>query len=155
MRRASAGGNVQNGYSPATVQHGYTPLHCAVVGGRGGMVQELLGKGADVNNKSIHGDTPLHLAAKHGHRSVLRQLMDKGADLLCTNNAGKTPEELASARGHDQVAGILRVEAKRRGEREAFAVGQHERRGARSHPLIPDAEVLRLTRARPVAGFSL
>lgn len=99
------------------------------------MVQELLGKGADVNNKSIHGDTPLHLAAKHGHRSVLRQLMDKGADLLCTNNAGKTPEELASARGHDQVAGILRVEAKRRGEREAFAVGQHERRGARHDEL--------------------
>ena len=39
----------------------HTPLHCAVIGGYGAIVEALVGYGADVNATDSEGNTALHV----------------------------------------------------------------------------------------------
>ncbi|KAJ1464485.1 hypothetical protein T484DRAFT_1869143, partial [Baffinella frigidus] len=68
-----------------------------------------------------------------GRCKIVRLLLGKGADMHARIGHGETPEDLASFFQHDHTAALLRVMAKRRERcQEAFAMGQHERLGARS-----------------------
>ena len=124
----------------ALTKFGDTPLHFGAASGNEVRVQMLLDAGADIAQTDNEGSTPLHLGAQYGRCSVVRLLLHKGADLNTRNGRGETPEDLASLRQHDRAAALLRVMAKRAWNlpREAFAMGQHERLGARS--LILDLE---------------
>ena len=135
----------------ARTNFGDTPLHFAAVSGSEARVHMLLDAGADIEQTENAQNTALHLAALYGRCSVVRLLLHKGADLNARNLLGKTPEDLASLLYHDRAAALLRVMAKRAWKkrawnlpREAFAMGQHERLGARSLVLDLEPGVVRM-----------
>ena len=109
------------------------------------MVQMLLDKGAHANATTRQdGRTPLHEAAARGRLEVVQMLLGNGADFLARTDAGESPEGLATARGQTQVAALLGAvaeEADRRVRWGAFAMGQHQRLGARSLVQGLDADV--------------
>ena len=133
---------------------GSTPLHHASGWGNEAVVELLLDKGAEVSAKDSTGClcrdvdaegikrmcpdhhhagvTPLHVAAVHNRKAVVQLLMQRGAEVLATTNAGQTPEDMATRNGRRQIATMLKAEALRRAQCEAFAMGQHERLGAGS-----------------------
>ena len=39
----------------------YTPLHCAIIGGYGAIVEALIGYGADLNASDLEDNTALHI----------------------------------------------------------------------------------------------
>jgi hypothetical protein len=47
--------------------------------GKTAQIEELLGKGADIESQDHDGRTPLMLAAQYGHTTAVRLLLDKGA----------------------------------------------------------------------------
>ncbi len=65
-----------------------TQLHLAAAFGRPGIVEELLNRGAAINDteRSTDGtdgafdDTPLHMASEAGHVDVMKKLIFRGAD---------------------------------------------------------------------------
>jgi ankyrin repeat protein len=89
--------------------HGRTPLHYAMGGGKGpgGEVEILLAAGADVCAQDENGDTPLHSLFKgrwglatddNGNitwsgstKRLLELFLSKGADINARNKAGETP----------------------------------------------------------------
>ena len=135
----------------AKANGGDTPPHravataCRVASGQR-IVQLLLDKGADPKVVSKDGCTPLHRAIqampwwaprKYPMLAVVRMLLDKGADVCARTRGGQTPEDLARRYASKawilaEVTALLRAVAKRRAECEAFAMGHHERLGARS-----------------------
>jgi len=95
-------------------------------------------------NPTQDGRTPLHEAAARGRLEVVQMLLENGADFLARTDAGESPEGLATARGQTQVAALLGAvaeEADRRVRWGAFAMGQHQRLGARSLVQGLDADV--------------
>ncbi|KAH8744456.1 ankyrin repeat protein, partial [Diaporthe sp. PMI_573] len=78
---------------------GRTPLCIGCEAGRVEIVQELLGKGADLAIPSDHGRTPLYSASWNGHIEVVRLLLERGADLAVPNKNGVTPLNAASNSG--------------------------------------------------------
>ena len=66
----------------ATTDDGTTPLLVACQKGHGGIVEALLGQGADVNKaKTKTGSTPLLIACQEGHGSIVEALLGQGADV--------------------------------------------------------------------------
>ncbi|KAH0492017.1 hypothetical protein TgHK011_003415 [Trichoderma gracile] len=58
-----------------------TPLHFAAFLGRPNIVEELLNRGAVIDDAAeIHEQTPLHMAAFGGHIQVMKKLLLRGAD---------------------------------------------------------------------------
>ncbi|KAL6856814.1 ankyrin repeat-containing domain protein [Trichoderma novae-zelandiae] len=58
-----------------------TPLHFAAYLGRPNIVEELLNRGAVIDDAAeIHEQTPLHMAAFGGHIQVMKKLLLRGAD---------------------------------------------------------------------------
>jgi len=92
----------------ATSKLGDTPLHLAIVAGRGDAVELLLSSGADVNAKESLGVTPLHLAASYGWKSVVEVLLAHNADVNAKEDDGETPLRLAEARQYYDVIALLR-----------------------------------------------
>lgn len=45
-------------------------------------MQELINRGADVNEASLRGDTPLLIAAMRGHSQIVKLLARSGADIM-------------------------------------------------------------------------
>jgi hypothetical protein len=71
-------------------EHGWTPVHFAVISGKG--LEELLLTGADVNARDKEaGDTPLHLASEEGLVAAAKILLTNGALVTATNKFGFTP----------------------------------------------------------------
>lgn len=78
---------------------GRSPLHRAVAQADVKAVEQLLARGADVNEpvrsdenfNSNWGDTPLHMAAQDGREEIVRLLVARGADVNRTNDRGNTP----------------------------------------------------------------
>ena len=58
-------------------------------------VIELVGKGANVNEKDEDGDTALMLASRHGYVEVVKTLIENGAKVNIKNNDGDTAMSLA------------------------------------------------------------
>lgn len=59
-----------------------TPLHLAAYFGRVNIVEELLNRGAVIDDGKEDGnDTPLHNAALQGNVTIMRKLINRGADI--------------------------------------------------------------------------
>ena len=91
-------------------QEGNTPLILAAMNGYAGIVQTLMGKGADVNaaNKK-NGDTALILAA-NGHRTeIVRALIEKGSGVIVDmqNDDGQTALMHAAKWGYTDIVRLL------------------------------------------------
>ncbi|KAI1414542.1 hypothetical protein F5Y13DRAFT_197539 [Hypoxylon sp. FL1857] len=64
-----------------------TPLHLAAWFGRPKIVEELLDRGAVIDDaEEIHEQTPLHMAAFGGHVEVMKKLLLRGANANATAN---------------------------------------------------------------------
>ncbi|KAI0169704.1 hypothetical protein GGR52DRAFT_478508 [Hypoxylon sp. FL1284] len=64
-----------------------TPLHFAAFFGRPKIVEELLNRGAVIDDgDEIQEQTPLHMAALSGHLEVMRKLLLRGANANATSN---------------------------------------------------------------------
>jgi len=83
--------------SPGTVnladQDGFTALHAAAAYDHAGMVDALVGAGADVNAVSATEacETALHIACSRRRLDNVRRLCELGADLELANDQGCTP----------------------------------------------------------------
>ena len=92
----------------ADVMHVYgnlgTPLHIAAKRGDRGLVQYILGKGAEINAQDTSASTALCEAAEKGHLNVVRFLLDRGA---CPDTGYVTPMHRAADNGHTEVLQLL------------------------------------------------
>ena len=73
---------------------GNTPLFPACGRGHVGMVNALIGKGADVNHENKRGETPLLLACRRNRYGVVKLLIESGADVNYSDN-GETALTIA------------------------------------------------------------
>lgn len=70
--------------------HTVTPLWCAAVSGRAGVVRALADAGADLDAPSDSGSTPVRSACFMSHADVVRLLVERGADIHRPNHNGGT-----------------------------------------------------------------
>ena len=126
-----------------------TPLCEAAYRGHVEILRLLLEHGAEMSS-SRTGATPLHFAACHDPKreTVVQLLLDRGADVLSETDAGHTAEYWAKACGHHNTAAMLKAEALRRAQCEAFAMGHGERLGAGSQVRCLDPGVVRMVLER-------
>ena len=88
---------------------GETPLYLAARSGRKEIVELLIAKGADVNEKDdFYGTTPLHWAAVYGHKEIAELLIGEGAEVNAMDNFGRTPLHWAKRKKHKETADLLR-----------------------------------------------
>jgi ankyrin repeat protein len=90
-----------------------TPLEAAVVEGHLGVVEALLARSADVNQKVEEGFTPLMTAAATGHLELVRTLLEAGAKPRLLNDDRQSAITLAESAGHDDVVEELKEAARR------------------------------------------
>jgi ankyrin repeat protein len=77
---------------------GYLPLHLAAQAGSAAVVDQLLARGAPVNQTTTTGATPLMLAASSGSVAATTRLLDAGAEINATESAqGQTALMFAAA----------------------------------------------------------
>jgi ankyrin repeat protein len=87
---------------------GLSPLHLAAENGHLQVVDLLISKNANVNEKEKEtGFTPLHLAAKEGHLKIAEVLIAKGAEVIAKSNDDKTPLDLANQNNHEDMIKLL------------------------------------------------
>ncbi len=82
-------------------------LHDAARDGDIDQVQQLLSKGANVNEKNRMGWTPLHTAIRNRRLELIEPLLAKGADINATDNRGQTPLMAAIYIGQNDAAELL------------------------------------------------
>jgi len=82
-------------------------LLVASLQGHGGVVDQLLNRGAYVNTRSSADQTPLMLAAKAGHLDVVEMLLRQGANPYALDRNEGTAANLAKRAGHAEVAEFL------------------------------------------------
>ena len=87
--------------------HENTALHAAVTNQKTGVVQLLLGQGANVNASDGDDRMPLHVAAHHGDTELVELLLANGADVNAQMENG-TPLAIAENAGHNETADLLR-----------------------------------------------
>jgi len=83
------------------------PMHAAARGGSVPIGQELLARGAGIDEKNLYGITPLHVAAENGRGSFVEFLLRNGASLEEPSVMGMTALHFARENGHDGVAARL------------------------------------------------
>jgi ankyrin repeat protein len=84
-----------------------TGLQVAASFGLTEIIQLLLGKGANVNEKDEYGWTALHRATENGHLAAVQLLLEKSADVKANANYGGTALHRAAKNGHEAVARLL------------------------------------------------
>jgi ankyrin repeat protein len=84
-----------------------TPLGVASRWGQAGVVQVLLGHGADTKIQDRRDRCPLRRAVEYGHVEVVRMLLEHGADVKVQDEMNITALHLASAYGHAAAARVL------------------------------------------------
>lgn len=84
-----------------------TELMNAAKGGDITAVQNVLNRGAKVNEQSNKGKTALMFAASEGHADVASFLIAQGAKVDIADNYGTTALIVASTSGHDKVVDLL------------------------------------------------
>ena len=90
-----------------TTDDGWTPLHCAALGGGREAVEMLLDAGASVDPTDKDGATPLLIAAVLGHTDVTKLLLERGADATAKDNEGHCPLSVAERQGHRDLVRLL------------------------------------------------
>ena len=88
---------------------GSTPLHWAAYSGNVALIEELLCRGADVNEANNRDQSlPIHLAARFGRADAVYALVRKEvSQLAITNSLGSTPLHEAAFEGHPEVISTL------------------------------------------------
>jgi len=86
---------------------GYTVLHLAVISGKLGLVELILGMGADLEAKNSHGQTSLHMAAGKGLSDMVQKLLCHGAEVQATDVLGQTTLQIAADSGHEKTVQLL------------------------------------------------
>lgn len=81
-----------------------TPLSEAASGGATEVIQMLIDRGADVNQRGQFERTPLYRAAFAGHLEAVQTLLQNGADPRLYASDGATPDQVAS---QDAVRTVL------------------------------------------------
>ncbi len=77
--------------------NGWTALHFAAQEGHEKIIELLIAKGADINQKDkVQQRTPLHLASAQGMTKAVNMLIAKGADVNVKDKGGNTALGLAS-----------------------------------------------------------
>jgi ankyrin repeat protein len=84
-----------------------TPLHKAAAEGGLGLVELLLGAGADIEAREIRGYTPLRVAAQHSQWQVFKLLLARGANINTKDDIGETGLIAAATGAKDQVEMLL------------------------------------------------
>ena len=90
------------------MKEGVTALFYAARNNLTGIVEQLVRRGANVNQAVITGTTPLCSAAKRGHLQVVRILLQ--APAIAVDQAtddGVTPVAIASQEGHNDIVRLL------------------------------------------------
>jgi len=72
-----------------------------------GIMEVLVGAGADLNKVNGRGQTPLMIAAASGHTEAVVWLLNNGADWRLTDNTVKTALDVANNKRHTEVAAII------------------------------------------------
>ena len=76
--------------------------------GRAAEVRQLLGEGADIEDRGwINLSTPLSAASNQGHEAVVRLLIEQRAEVSAKDDYGNTPLHAAAIGGHGRVARLL------------------------------------------------
>uniref|UniRef100_A0A0X3PA82 Transient receptor potential cation channel subfamily A member 1 n=2 Tax=Schistocephalus solidus TaxID=70667 RepID=A0A0X3PA82_SCHSO len=70
-------------------------IHYAVSGDHLQMIDLLVSRGADINQRNIQGYTPLHLAVMHSQLSALHHLITLGSNVELADEKGVQPMHLA------------------------------------------------------------
>ena len=71
------------------------------------VANQLLERGANVNEKDNYNATPLHLASYYRRLEIVRVLLDNGANIDMENDLGKTALQIAiMGNGHAQGNGV-------------------------------------------------
>ena len=86
---------------------GRKPLYYAAKKGKLEVVQVLVSKGANVNDRDEKGETALFIACVKGHNDVVKFLVERGADVNTKTEKGKTPLEMAKKGGHKEIIQML------------------------------------------------
>ncbi|WP_341821498.1 ankyrin repeat domain-containing protein [Wolbachia endosymbiont (group A) of Myopa testacea] len=91
-------------YQEIETEHCKNSLHLAARLGNLEAVEDLLGKGADVNAQNDIGNTPLHFAAENGHKEVVDALLGKdGINVNAQDKYNNTPLHLAAQMGYAEI----------------------------------------------------
>jgi ankyrin repeat protein len=62
------------------------------------VVEFLLSKGAELNDRTKYGRSPLHRSAWKGQLAMAKFLVEKGAELNATDIYGNTPLDAATSK---------------------------------------------------------
>ena len=87
--------------------HGHTALMTATGHGHIGIVEALIGEGADLNTRLEDGYTALLLTAEKGYAEIMKVLLEAGAGLNAKTKDGMTALRKASAHGTAEHVAIL------------------------------------------------
>ncbi|CAL4162857.1 unnamed protein product, partial [Meganyctiphanes norvegica] len=74
------------------------PLHWAATTNNVEEIKNIIGDGADIDQKTgsgYTGNTALHIGGRYGRTEVVRLLLKNGADATITNDAGESPMDRA------------------------------------------------------------
>jgi ankyrin repeat protein/fucose 4-O-acetylase-like acetyltransferase len=75
-----------------------------------GLIEELLNKGADINQKDDDGFTPLMAVSQMRRQDLVERLAVRGADVELKNNAGITAKQIAREVGHEGIVDFFERE---------------------------------------------
>jgi len=90
---------------------GMTLLHYAAYGRDPGLIDFLVGKGAQLEAKDAEADTPLHIAAMNDRTEVAAALLQRGASTEARDDYQRTPLILCARERGQAAAGRLLIEA--------------------------------------------
>jgi hypothetical protein len=79
----------------------------AAFNGNAARVNQLVGRGANVNARDDYGYTPLMWAAQEGYIQTLEALIKRGADVNARDKAGRTALLIATVKGHQAIVKSL------------------------------------------------
>jgi cytohesin len=89
---------------------GSSALYDAALKGDNAIVDLLVGRGSDVNEReTTSGTTPLYAAAAFGREEAVATLLLWGADPNLVGTDGKTPRHAAESNGYRKIAERIRI----------------------------------------------
>ena len=95
-----------------------SPLHAAAGNGSAGLLQDLIGRGADANTCDKYGNAPLHLAVSRGDMDCINVLLPFTDTTILNgcNRLGQTPIKVAVSNRHIDGVRLLLSAARRPGQ---------------------------------------